>query len=127
MRPSITGSYTSWARHYCVRCTTPKTPDVTVHPVPDRCAAVAVPVGAAIRHVTIPASGCGVRVAQGPGPGAGGGLGRWAVVTLLVDHQRPRSQFDEVGFAERVDDRVEVGLDQREEFGVGDVAGGDDQ
>jgi len=49
------------------------------------------------------------------------------VVTLLVDHQRPRSQFDEVGFAERVDDRVEVGLDQREEFGVGDVAGGDDQ
>ena len=40
-----------------------------------------------------------------------------------MDHQGSRSQLDEVGLVERVHERVEVGPEQREQFGVGDVAG----
>jgi hypothetical protein len=44
-----------------------------------------------------------------------------------MDAQLARAEFHEVGVRERSDDRVEVFLDQREQVGVADVAGRDDQ
>ena len=52
---------------------------------------------------------------------------RRPILSAPVHDQRLRPQLDEVGVAERTDDRVEVRLEQRQQRGVRDIAGRDDQ
>ena len=47
--------------------------------------------------------------------------------TPVVQHERPRSEFDEVDLVERADDRCLVRFEQRQQRGVRDVARRDNQ